>query len=246
MSGRLKRKMWKMQHVEVQLYENEKYEDGNPYTNRRTVVKEFTYEMKNEFDYVPIIPNYPLDVVSILTSSDRNNNVYVFDDDNFNEQTKCVQIRNVWDENAVRLGNEYTIWRRGQSSSDVKHNLNMKSLSADRLSVKVYHGQIIQYITIAPERLQIRDDEGNELGECPICMSNVKDIILQPCGHCCMCKMCYDKMQYRDQKCPICRKPITSTVTVFSYAMKGQPIHQSVQFESYNILSLLSNLKLLS
>ncbi len=49
MSGRLKRKMWKMQHVEVQLYENEKYEDENPYTNRRTVVKEITYEMENGY-----------------------------------------------------------------------------------------------------------------------------------------------------------------------------------------------------
>ena len=133
----------------------------------------------------------------------------------------------------------------GQSSSDIKYNLEMENLSEDRLSVKVYHGQIIQYITIAPERLKIIDDEGNELRECAICMHNVNDIILS-CGHCCMCKMCYDNMQYRNQNCPICRAPITSTVTVYSYAIPGKPIHQSVQFESCNILSLLSNLKLLS
>jgi hypothetical protein len=97
-----------------------------------------------------------------------------------------------------------------------------------------------------PERLKIRDVEGNELGECSICMYNMKDIILQPCGHCCMCKMCYDKMQDIHLKCPICRRSVNSYGTVYSYAVKNLEIHQSVQFESYNILSLLSNLKLLS
>ena len=247
MSGRGEHGMWKMQHVEVQLYENEEYVYGNAYTNRKTVVKEFIYELDDGqvFDYVLIEPRSIFDV-SILASSDRNNNVYVFDDDDFEKQTKCMEIRCLRDEIFAEDNPGYIIWRMGQKASAVKFNVPRYEMSGDMSSVRVFTGQIIQYITIAPERLQIRDDEGNELRECAICMSNVKDIILQPCGHCCMCKMCYNKMQYRDQKCPMCREPITSYVTVFLYAMKGIPIHQSVQFESYDILSLLSNLKLLS
>jgi hypothetical protein len=246
MSGRGEHGMWKMQHIEVQLFENEEYSYGNAYTNRKTVVKEFIYELDDGqvLDYVLIKPRSIFDA-SILASSDRNNNVYVFDDDDFEKQTKCMEIR-MKDEMVADSDLGYNIWRKGQKASAVKFNVPRHEMSEDMLSVRVFTGQIIQYITIAPERLKISDDEGNELGECVICMHNVKDIILQPCGHCCMCKMCYDKMQYRNQNCPMCRVPIRSTVTIYSYAMQGKPIHQSVQFESCNILSLLSNLKLLS
>jgi hypothetical protein len=238
---------WKMQHVEVQLYENEEYSYGNDYTNRKTVVKEFTYELDDgvAYDYV-LIESRSIFDTSILASSDRNNNVYVFDDDDFEKQTKCMEIRCVRDWFIAENNRKYIIWKMGQKASAVKFNVPRYDMSENNLSVRVFPGQIIQYITIAPERLKIIDDEGNELHECVICMHNVKDIILKPCGHCCICKMCYDKMQYRDQKCPICKEPIKLYVTVFSYLMKGKPIHQSVQFESCNILSLLSNLKLLS
>jgi len=237
---------WKMQHVEVQLYENEEYVYGNAYTNRKTVVKEITYELDDGqvLDYVLIKPRDIFDV-SILASSGRNNNVYVFDDENFEKQTKCMEIR-MKDEMVADSDLGYNIWRMGQSSSKIKFNVPLDEMSGDNLSVRVFSGQVIQYITIAPKMLKIIDDEGSELCFCAICWINVKDIILQPCGHCCMCKMCYDKMQYRDQKCPICREPITSYVTIYSYAEEGKPIHQSVHFESCNIFSLLSNLKLLS
>jgi len=231
--------MWKMQHVEVQLYENEEYGYGNSYINRKTVVKEFTYVLNDGqvFDYVLIKPKYELDV-SIL----GNNNVYVFDDDDFDKQTKCMEIR-MRDEMVAESDLGYIIWRMGQSSSDIKFNVPKHEMSQDMLSVRVFTGQIIQYITIAPERMKIWDTEGKKLGDCIICMHNVKDIILQPCGHCCMCESCYHNM--KDLKCPLCRSSCRSYVTVYSYAMNNKPIHQSVQFESHNILSLLSNLKLL-
>ena len=246
MSGRGEHGMWKMQHIEVQLFENEEYNYGNAYTNRKTVVKEFIYELDDGqvFDYVLIKPRSIFDL-SILASSDRNNNVYVFDDDDFEKQTKCMEIR-MKDEMVADSDLGYNIWRMGQSSSQIKRNVPQDEMSKDMLSVRVFTGQIIQYITIAPERLKIIDDEGNELRECAICMSNVKDIILQPCGHCCMCKMCYDKMKDLNRICPMCRRQVNWCVTVYSYAVEGKPIHQSMQFESCNILSLLSNLKLLS
>ncbi len=109
-------------------------------------------------------------------------------------------------------------------------------MSENMLSVRVFTGQIIQYITIAPERLQIRDDDDKELSECAICMHNVRDIILQPCGHCYMCEHCYYKII--DGLCPICRTPLTGYSMVYSYSVKKEPIHQHMQFESYNIFSL--------
>ena len=231
-----------MQHVEVQLYENEEYHHGNTYMDRKTVLKEITYDLQDAiFEYVPITPRYELDV-SILALSDRNNNVYVFDNDDFQTQTKCMEIR-MRDEMGD-LG--YIIWKMGQSSSAIKYNIPEDEMSENMSSVRVFNGQIIQYITIAPERLKILNKDGEPLGECPVCLDNVQDIILQRCQHR-ICKRCYDEMEDQNRICPLCRARVESIATVYEYAVRGIPIKYSqAQFESYNIFSLLTNLKSLS
>jgi hypothetical protein len=237
---RLESRKWKMQHVEVQLYENEMYRYGNAYRNRKTVMKEFTYDLKDSlFSYVQIEPHFAFDV-SILASSDRNNNVYVFDDDDFKTQTKCMEIRMI-DEIDDK---SYIIWRNGESASAIKLNVPKDEMYMS--SVRVFNGQIIQYITIAPERLKILNEFGEPLGECPICLDNVQDIILQPCQHR-ICKKCYDAIQDRNRKCPWCRRRVESIATVYQYAARGETIkYSNVHFESYNVFSLLTNLKSLS
>jgi hypothetical protein len=239
---RLESRKWKMQHVEVQLYENERYRYGNAYMERKTVMKEFTYDLKDSlFSYVDIEPRNIFDV-SILALSDRNNNVYVFDDDNFKTQTKCMEIR--MKDEIHDIG--YIIWRMGQSASAIK--LNVPEDEMYMSSVRVFNGQIIQYITIAPERLKILKADGKPLGECPICLDNIQDIILQPCQHR-ICKSCYDKMIFY-RICPLCRESVGGFSTVYEYAVQGRPIIYSqdsqMHFESYNIFSLLTNLKSLS
>jgi hypothetical protein len=119
-------------------------------------------------------------------------------------------------------------------------------MSENMSSVRVFNGQIIQYITIAPERLKILNADGKPLGECPICLDNVQDIILQRCEHR-ICKVCYDAMVDQTRICPICRARVQGIATVYEYAVRGMPIkYSNVQFESYNIFSLLTNLKSLS
>lgn len=43
---------------------------------------------------------------------------------------------------------------------------------------------------------------------CSICMTEIKNIILLPCRHFCVCHQCFDKID----KCPVCRSAIISFV----------------------------------
>lgn len=42
--------------------------------------------------------------------------------------------------------------------------------------------------------------------ECIVCMSEVKDTIVLPCRHMCLCSECADTIRGRSDKCPLCRQ----------------------------------------
>ena len=45
---------------------------------------------------------------------------------------------------------------------------------------------------------------------CTVCLDNVREVLLHPCGHVCVCQDCSDRLKYGDNQCPICRKNISS------------------------------------
>jgi hypothetical protein len=58
---------------------------------------------------------------------------------------------------------------------------------------------------------------------CIICCTYETNVIIEPCGHKCMCHKCYSDMSrvYNQRKCPICRTPIdTISMCVRVYANK--------------------------
>jgi len=55
----------------------------------------------------------------------------------------------------------------------------------------------------------------NTSNKCPICLSNVVSIYLNPCGHTC-CDDCYDKLKNNhDNKCFLCRSQILNKSSLF-------------------------------
>jgi hypothetical protein len=44
--------------------------------------------------------------------------------------------------------------------------------------------------------------------DCSICLTEVKNVILLPCRHCCVCHQCFEKID----KCPVCRSQFTSFI----------------------------------
>ena len=49
-------------------------------------------------------------------------------------------------------------------------------------------------------------DDADGSGECLVCMSESKAVLLLPCRHLCVCVECFDSFQ--QQKCPVCRTPL--------------------------------------
>ena len=57
-------------------------------------------------------------------------------------------------------------------------------------------------------------EESDKKNLCVICYTNSNEIIISPCGHKCICEICYLKLEARNdlKNCPICKKPVESIV----------------------------------
>jgi hypothetical protein len=229
---------WKIQLVEVSLFENEMYQYGELYEGRTKILKEIDVVVPDNKTGQKVSFE-PFDE-SVLSRND----VYTLNKD-LNEETACVEIIKEWYLEEAPDRRRCTIWRQGQDSSDIAQNLEVKNeLLQNRTSFVMFWWHCLQYRTIASERLEIKDNNGSPITACEICFNHMKDIIFEPCKHCYMCSECYDTLKYHGNLCPMCRTPIDNVHTTISYALREEPFIQAIQLESNNVLKLLSNLKL--
>ncbi|XGW10350.1 hypothetical protein V3C99_012104 [Haemonchus contortus] len=57
------------------------------------------------------------------------------------------------------------------------------------------------------------DGNSDECGlECIICMSDIRDTVILPCRHLCICNNCADTLRYKLNNCPICRSPFRALI----------------------------------
>jgi len=50
--------------------------------------------------------------------------------------------------------------------------------------------------------------------ECVICLTELKDTVVIPCRHLCVCHQCAQVLHYQSNKCPICRGPVRSMLKI--------------------------------
>lgn len=66
-----------------------------------------------------------------------------------------------------------------------------------------------------PSRTASSTDDGEDNGsECVICMCDVRDTLILPCRHLCLCNSCADSLRYQANNCPICRAPFRALLQV--------------------------------
>ncbi|GJQ85228.1 hypothetical protein Trydic_g13068 [Trypoxylus dichotomus] len=59
------------------------------------------------------------------------------------------------------------------------------------------------------------DDENEDNGsECVVCMSEVRDTLILPCRHLCLCNSCANTLRYQANNCPICRAPFRALLQI--------------------------------
>ncbi|KAF5271935.1 hypothetical protein FQA39_LY07952 [Lamprigera yunnana] len=62
---------------------------------------------------------------------------------------------------------------------------------------------------------QANDDDADDNGsECVICMCDVRDTLILPCRHLCLCNSCADSLRYQANNCPICRAPFRALLQI--------------------------------
>uniref|UniRef100_A0A8D8R8Y3 RING-type E3 ubiquitin transferase n=1 Tax=Cacopsylla melanoneura TaxID=428564 RepID=A0A8D8R8Y3_9HEMI len=50
--------------------------------------------------------------------------------------------------------------------------------------------------------------------ECVICMCDIRDTLILPCRHLCLCYSCADSLRYQANNCPICRAPFRALLQI--------------------------------
>lgn len=62
-------------------------------------------------------------------------------------------------------------------------------------------------LTLGPSvSLQPSDEENSDnSNECVVCLSDLRDTLILPCRHLCLCNSCADTLRYQASNCPICR-----------------------------------------
>jgi len=66
------------------------------------------------------------------------------------------------------------------------------------------------------------DDDVEDTGaECVVCMSDMRDTLILPCRHLCLCNTCADSLRYQANNCPICRAPFRALLQIRALAKSG-------------------------
>uniref|UniRef100_A0A674PC71 E3 ubiquitin-protein ligase n=1 Tax=Takifugu rubripes TaxID=31033 RepID=A0A674PC71_TAKRU len=58
------------------------------------------------------------------------------------------------------------------------------------------------------------DENSDNSSECVVCLSDLRDTLILPCRHLCLCNSCADTLRYQANNCPICRLPFRALLQI--------------------------------
>ncbi|EPQ18954.1 RING finger protein 157 [Myotis brandtii] len=68
------------------------------------------------------------------------------------------------------------------------------------------------------------DEVSDNSAECVVCLSDVRDTLILPCRHLCLCNTCADTLRYQASNCPICRLPFRALLQIRAMRKKLGPL----------------------
>ncbi|OXB74496.1 UNVERIFIED_CONTAM: hypothetical protein H355_001878 [Colinus virginianus] len=60
----------------------------------------------------------------------------------------------------------------------------------------------------------LNDENSDNSNECVVCLSDLRDTLILPCRHLCLCNSCADTLRYQANNCPICRLPFRALLQI--------------------------------
>ncbi|CAH1795065.1 unnamed protein product [Owenia fusiformis] len=125
-----------------------------------------------------------------------------------------VVIHCIVEDEADHVGHSHTTVCNIERTSDGGFNLKpfKQKQMVDGLC---YLLQEIFGIENKMERSKLQDEEVDDTGaECVICMCDIRDTLILPCRHLCLCNNCADNLRYQSNNCPICRSPFRALLQI--------------------------------
>ncbi|CAF2378595.1 unnamed protein product [Rotaria sp. Silwood2] len=78
---------------------------------------------------------------------------------------------------------------------------------------------------------------------CVICLTDIRNVLLLPCRHLCLCKTCAENLKFQSSNCPICRIPFRALLQI--NVLRHRQIHQYDSDEYiYENISIIEALNL--
>ena len=75
---------------------------------------------------------------------------------------------------------------------------------------------------------------------CVICLTDIRNVLLLPCRHLCLCGTCAENLKFQSANCPICRVPFRALLQI--NALRGNDENDDEYI--YESLSLIDALNL--
>jgi hypothetical protein len=72
----------------------------------------------------------------------------------------------------------------------------------------------------------------NNESTCVICLTDIRNVLLLPCRHLCLCGSCAENLKFQSANCPICRVPFRALLQI--NALRHREIHHNDNDENEN------------
>lgn len=157
--------------------------------------------------------------------TNSNNNELVSSVDS-NTNTKSAKNKTV--SSCSLLSSSTTITTTSSSSNSDNENSNNNNNNIVRIQ-----NEILNQTTVHNQ-----DKEQEQKGiECVICMCEIRNTLILPCRHLCLCKICAINLRVQSNNCPICRIPFIALIQLKLY--KKKQTHQQILSEKRDQLPKL-------
>ncbi|XP_072339996.1 E3 ubiquitin ligase RNF157 isoform X2 [Scyliorhinus torazame] len=138
-------------------------------------------------------------------------------------------IQAVVDEGQEHLGHSHVLLTTFDKNSD--GNCSVKPLKQKQVVDGVIY--LLQEIYGIENKYNCQqskgadDEHSDNSAECVVCLSDVRDTLILPCRHLCLCNACADTLRYQANNCPICRLPFRALLQIRAMRKKVDPLTPS-------------------
>jgi hypothetical protein len=164
--------------------------------------------------------------IDLIMSTDLTDNINNNPDElvsSVDSNTNPKSTKNKTVSSCSLLSSSTTITTTSSSSNSDIENNNIVRIQNEILNQTTTHNQ---------------DKEQEQKGiECVICMCEIRNTLILPCRHLCLCKICAINLRVQSNNCPICRIPFIALIQLKLY--KKKQTHQQILNEKRDQLPKL-------